>query len=172
MTKKIRIIIPICLIGLIILALFPKGVSHISNAVVNENNGDVAICYDISDSNSAQVVELFDKDGKKLFSKALITSKMCDLVFDGDILCIATNDLNSIVYAFERNGNKASTELTAEQICSMYSFDNWKYGLFKATYYWDEYQYCYKKPHFFRHKSTFLIIKGDNSTVIFQDPKS
>ena len=116
-----------------------------------------------------QQVVLFDKNGNELFSKSIIANKVLDLYFDGDVLYVSTNELKPEAYAFERNGKKAAVELSIEEISSINSFNNWKNGLFEATYYWQEYIYCYKKPHFFRHSSIVTITVNDDTLVIFED---
>ena len=70
MKNKAVIILCVCAIGILIIALIPKNVDKITNAVVNTENGDVAFCYlDFSQNIAIIRVVSFDKDGKELFSK-------------------------------------------------------------------------------------------------------
>ena len=88
MNKKTIIILCGCLIGLFIIAIIPKDIVDLSCAVVNPNNGDIAISYlDTSGGVSAIRVIAFNKRGRELFTEAYYkTGGHAALAFKEDIL--------------------------------------------------------------------------------------
>ena len=162
MTKRLKIIICLCVVSLIIIALIPKNVDEISNAVVNDNNGDIAFSYlDFSGRISMLRICLFSKDGEELFSKGIFSDggSHARMLFYENNLCIYEGRTGK-TYSFDRNGNVCDVNVSVEAIKSTGTFRGWKTSFGRKTYSLNGYLYCYESPHIFKHRA-YITIKND-----------
>ena len=159
----------ISVIGLLIIAIIPKNVVTISNAVVNENNGDIAFCYLYPTKNPILNVDLYNKDGEKIFSKTFKTSgSYAYLRFNNNnelIVCYGKSDKKTCI--IDRSGIVSDTDIPSEIISSGDSFKGWNSVRGKKSYSWDTYTYLYESPTVFHRKAKMVIINNGASKTIY-----
>lgn len=170
MSKKILAILCICIVGILIIALIPKEVDEITNAVVNPNNGDIAFCYyDYSGTVDRIRILVFNRYGEELYSKTYLEAYTPSMVFDGNELCITLGRTYE-KYSFDREGNETSNSISADDIKKNDFFGEWAYSFAsgKMIYSLDNYKYCYEEPTIFRRRAKLTISNGETVVVIYQ----
>ena len=170
MSNKIVFISIMVAIMFILLIILPLDVREISNAVVNSENGDIAICYDDTfHSLFVVVVDVFNEKGERLFKKTYYTWRYCDMVYVGDALCITFNEAGGKkIYCFDRDGKDISDEIKVGEIPDRMHFEDWKRSIGKATYVAGECEYRYESPNIFRRSARMYIKRGDNEILIYE----
>lgn len=157
----------VCLfIIFLITLLFPRGNYDISNAIVNEENGDIAFScfYESEDSYKIKIFQ-FSKDGELLFTEELSSpGSNPSLLFRENQLYVMPARTQTI-YSFDRNGNPAGNAVSVKELQETYSFDGWKQSLINKKYTWGEYVYCYEGPTLFRYKASLTITYGDSEKI-------
>ena len=171
--KKAALLVCTSIICILIVSLIPKE-GIIENAVVNSENGDIAISYvDYSYRTPLQVIDVFDKNGEKLFSESFFHSDgAVSMLFYEGALCICFGKSTKEKHIFDRNGNPVERIITIKQIEERTAFQDWKFSFGKRMYTYGEYTYRYDAPTIFKHKSKVSIINGENEKIIYSSPES
>ena len=149
-------------------------VNYVTNAVVNENNGDVAFCYyDSSGRVGVIKVELFNRSGERLFSKSLFTEgSYAALMFYNDSLCVNCGRLTTKFYAYNRDGEDSKAEIPGDIIEAVEKYssteEQWKGFLGKYTYAKNGVEYVWEDYMFFIHRARIIIRDGDKEIVIYE----
>jgi hypothetical protein len=172
MKNKAVIILCVCAIGILIIALIPKNVDKITNAVVNTENGDVAFCYLDFSQNIAMIrVVSFDKDGKELFSKNFFSDggSYCSMIFYENVLCLYISRTEK-AYFLDRNGDSAKCNAEILDIKNSYAFEGWEKSFGKWSFPNGEYTYIYESPTLFKHSAKLTITKGEDETTVYTSP--
>ena len=175
MSKRVIIIICACIIGLSAIFLIPKGVDEITNAVINTENGDIAFCYyDFDDASryDALRIEVFDKNGEKLFSKSFLRyeSSYADMLYYEGNLYIYLGRTEEF-FALDRNGNKISElNLLRSEVQNSDSFDGWQLSFGKTSYTLGDIEYCYEEATIFKHQARLIIKTGSEEKTIYNSP--
>ena len=168
--RKIAIILCACVIGLLAIAIIPKNVVRISNAVVNEKNGDIAFCYMYPTNYSVLNVELYTKDGEKVFSKAFYTdaTEYASLKFIDDGLLVRYRATNEKACLIDRDGNVLETNIPPYLIgLATKEFEGWNVALGKKTYSQNGYDYIYESPTVFRHRAKLTVTNGKQTNTLY-----
>ena len=176
MRKRLTVIIVLCIaIAALIFFVFPAEVNGLTNAAVNEENGDVAFCYpDYSGKADVIRVELYNKDGERLFEKTVYPGAGAHVS-----LCFCKGNVYVYVgryeafYTWTREGVDCKSLATAEQIesaKSSSSFTGWKNSFASSTYVCGENEYVYRKASLFGNKAQLLIKNADGERVIYESP--
>lgn len=173
-SKKVAIIIIVCILGILLIYMLPTEVTDITNAAVNAETGDIAFCYlDYSGRTEVLKVAVFNKEGQKLFSRSFLPNgSYADLLFhEGKLyVCVGrTEDL----YCLQMDGSDFPEPVLAiEDVKATDAFSGWGYLSRQHTYSWGEYMYCYNEPGVFSHHASMTITHGENTKIIFQSPDS
>ena len=172
-TKKVTAIIIICILGIFLLYMLPTDVVTISNAVVNEETGDIAFAYaDSSGRIDVIRVVVFNKEGEKLFSKSFeINGSHTDLCFSENKLYVSLARTDEF-YCFEMDGSDSEPALTLDDVKAYNKFSGWEHSFGKYTYSYGDYLYCYNEPSVFSHYSSVTITYGNETKIIFESPVS
>ena len=166
MSNKYKFLIICAIIGLLLIAIIPKSADHIDEAAVNPLNGDIAIHYCTVKITHIAVVELYSKDGERLFVKSFDSSRPVNILFDDEKLYVITWDKS--VYCYDRDGNEVAAEKSYSEIldATLLSFDGWESRIGKRTYKWERYEYLYEAPIIFRDRARLTIThEGETFTV-------
>lgn len=152
----------------------PKEANKITNATVNEGNGDIAFCFlDNTSVISMLQINAFDKNGELLFKKNIFTGGVAyaDLVFDGDLLVVYAGSTQKTLYCFDRTGAEASAKITSEEMEAMTgSFIGWKISIFERSYFLDETLYLYEPPAIFKDRARLSIKSETCEKTIYESP--
>lgn len=170
MNKKIVSLFVICVIGLIAIFLIPKDAERIQNAVVNPENGDIAICYfDYSGRADATRVSVYTKNGEKLYSKGYVGRTFLYMQFFGEELCVITSRDYEKSF-FDRSGKETDNDTLVGNIENITAFEGWDYSWWSSEYtcYLNGYEYCYKQPTMFRRSATLTISNGTDVFTIYE----
>lgn len=170
--KKIIIALAIAVLFILLKLLLPDEVVDITDAVVNEENGDIA--FSIYED-EILTVKLFDKDGKLIFSKELETWRGSpDMLFHKNNLYIDIGKSQSELVAFDKQGNSIKPEIPASHVRNIDQFNGWKHSGFRGVYEYElnGYTYKYEGTTIYRHKSKLSIIHNETQAVIYENPSA
>lgn len=176
MRKNVIVIIVLCIVlTVLILFIIPGESNGLTNAAVNEENGDIVFCYsDYSGKADVIRVELYDKDGERLFEKTIYpgAGAHVGLFFcEGNVFAYVGR--YEAFYAWTREGVDCKALVSVEQIESAKSpssFVGWENSLGSSTYHCDDNEYVYRKASLFRNTTRMSIINGYGEKIIFESP--
>jgi len=172
--KKVFVILIIITVVAIFI-LIPIGVEEVTNAVVNQQNGDIAFCYsETSGTVDYLIVTCVSKEGNVLYSKRLFSEggSYAELMFFDETLSVFVHKTNSI-FSYNRDGTKCEIEKDEKELLKNASrFDNWKNGLFERSFEYGEYKYIYKEPSTFYRKAKLIISTGQKEMTIYESPNA
>ena len=173
LNKNIALLLCANMIGLIIIAIIPKNVDEITNAVVNPNNGDIAFSYcNYSERVDVLRVTVYSKEGERLFSKTfLLEGSYAALKFHEDILCVCEGRIENRKHCYDRNGAEVNANITIAEIRERHAFDDWKSSFGKKTYSLDGYTYIYEAPTIFKHIARLTISDAITEKVIYESTR-
>lgn len=172
MNKKLerKVILLFCagIIALLIIAIIPKNAVTISNAVVNENNGDIAFCYFYPTKFGILNVDLYSKDGDKLFSQTFKAGGGYGaLRFYNDKLYVSYGKTDKKTCVIDRSGNVSDTDIPSEIISTADTFKGWSSVRGKKTYSLDGYTYIYEMPTVFHRRAELTISNTVTSKTVY-----
>ena len=168
---RAKLLICTTIVLFIVLAIIPEDADGITNAAINPNNGDIAFSYyDSSSKVRATKVDVYNKHGELLFSK--VTSNdggsYASLKFIDNKLYVSSGR-KQLKYCFDMDGS--DLDYTSYSFEERETFDDWKWGLRKRTFQYEDYLYVYKPPVIFRDKALLTVTNGDGEVaVIYKDP--
>lgn len=103
-------------IGMLLLIIAPKHADKPMNIVVNDVNGDVALCYYDTSITYVYRIDVYNKEGKKLYSKSYNVPKSGgDLLFSGEELCVAVGNPRE-KYSYDRYWRETENDVTIKEI--------------------------------------------------------
>ena len=172
MDKKVTLLVLICIVGILLVCALPKNADRITNAIVNETNGDVAFCYyDSSGKIDVLRVDWYSKDGEEILSETFFSDggSHAYLFFYEDNLCINIGRTNK-THFFDREGKELSINVMPEEIRSRDSFEEWEHSIGKISYTLGQYEYVYENPRLLKDKAKLTITNNNSSVIIYESP--
>ena len=170
--KIVAIVLCVLIICSVIDALMPKNLFPIKAAVVNPENGDVAICYhDDWGGPSRFKLDLFDKDGNKLFSSTFRSGGKSPriLIRDNNVHVYVWN-LNEL-HSFDRSGKKIESFLTEDDFDKSTSFPGWTIKWSDLTYSFENYVYTIKLETIALSATKLTVSDGKQVKTLFSTSK-
>ena len=140
-----------CIIGLLVIFLVPDGSNNLTDAIVNESNGDIAITYYDYDSHRLNI-RLYDREGNLLFHHNYYTEggTASYMLFLGDDVALYLCRIR-VVYLFDRNG--VEKQLTEEALTVKerdVHWEGWTSSIGNKTYSCGDYVYLYETAPYFK----------------------
>ena len=173
--KKQILFICVCCFGLLLYVLVPKNVQKIENAVVNDENGDIAFARFVKEEGHyVTKIYQYDKEGVLPFSKDIQSDgagAMPKLLFYENELYVVLSRTKE-KYSFDRNGNQGSDLLSADFLSNLSSFEGWVVTSKSKSYTNGDCVYVYEAPRIFRYKSRLTITNGEREIEIFKSSTS
>ena len=161
-------LIIIAVIGFAILLLIPKNAPNISNALVNEENGDIVFLY--YDSKYATTTFWwYDVSGKLILSKTFSGGSEGPVAFCGEDLHISIT--KSGEYAYNRLGDEI-TPMSHSELSQIgnYDFKGWTNGYGEKEFYFGNYVYRYEETPYpaslFKSESRIYIKNMESDEII------
>ncbi len=171
--KKLKFLAICFLIVFPIYLLLPKTTVEIENAVVNEENGDIAMTY-YDDKSHGIVLILFDKEGSMLWEKYFNSAggSHSSMLFSEDSLHIYIGRTNE-QYAYTRDGEEITSTVDSKELKARQAWDNWDSSYGKKEFVFDQYRYTYTwiawPKSLFDEKCTLTVQKeGEQSIVLIE----
>ena len=166
-----RLVALVFFVMVIFFLLMPIGLDDFENALVNPENGDVAIVY-FNNEAKGFTLELYDKDANLLFKKNIYNgeSGYAELRFAGTDLHV--NAVRTDYYVFNRSGEPqdySDSDIAATK--DVEAKDCWINAGWTYVYNYEDYTYIWKKAAPGVWHMDFKIIKDGKETVLYSDSK-
>ena len=131
---KIKQVVILIILVIIAFLLVPMNTVRIEDALVNENNGDIAFTYVYDDYDYVTWLYLYNSDGELLFKQNIRAGGLF-LEFVDDKICAYFGRGDIVEYhSFERNGKSEVKSVSASLLKREIAWHKWDYSYGKRTF--------------------------------------
>ncbi len=168
---KIKQVVILVILVIIVFLLVPMNTVRIEDALVNENNGDIAFTYIYDGYEYVTWLYLYNSDGELLFKQNILThGDVLFLEFVDDKLCAYFGSGDIVEYhRFERNGKSEVESLSVSLLKREIAWHKWDYSYGKRSFVSNGKTYVYEcvpyPKNLFKSSFELRIEENDGNTI-------